>query len=125
MKKTRMYVAIIIVSLTTVILFSIMSASTMSIIKRGKRSNSNEYKEIVYVYNDRQEMQTDSEENKALWVVKEYMGIIGVFDSSGELRETIDTHVKTLPMKDQILLGEGIEVNNAEGLYLIIEAYSD
>ena len=37
----------------------------------------------------------------------------------------IDTYIKTLPEKDRLLLGEGMEISDKKALISIIEAYSD
>ena len=59
------------------------------------------------------------------WIVKEYMGQIGIFRADGTLEQLIDTYVKTLPKADRDLLGEGFEVQSKDALYSVIEDYSN
>ena len=44
--------------------------------------------------------------------IAEHEGVIGVFDSSGELMYTVEVYVKTLPAGDRELLKIGIHANS-------------
>lgn len=83
--------------------------------------------EYVYVSEDTQNSPVDisdpSEESG--WIVKEHMGKIGIFTKNGTLLQILDTYVKTLPKADQILLGEGLEIETQADLNAIIQDYSD
>lgn len=59
-----------------------------------------------------------------LWTVKEYKGKIGVYSSDGELTETLDVSLSSLPASDREYLIEGIAVYSVQELLSIIEDYT-
>jgi hypothetical protein len=80
-------------------------------------------KEYVYVRPEEISTSENTEEQK-FWI-KEYNGLVGIFNADGSLYRTIDTRVKTLPEADQGLLEEGFEVIGKSQLNSIIEDYSE
>ena len=80
-------------------------------------------KEYVYVRPEEVSTSENTEEQK-FWI-KEYNGLVGIFNADGSLYRTIDTRVKTLPEADQGLLEEGFEVIGKSQLNSIIEDYSE
>lgn len=54
---------------------------------------------------DRSESESSTEYT---YLIKERMGMIGVYNSSGELIYTVEVYVKTLPAKDREMLKVGI-----------------
>jgi len=89
-----------------------------------------ENEKIKYVYIYLESIQDDTvsspptSENSDIWIIKSYLGKIGIFEKSGTLYKVLDVYVKTLPKADQVLLEEGFEVNSKEELYSIIEDYT-
>ncbi len=65
-----------------------------------------------------------ADEQRSLYLVKEYRGHIGVF-REGNLYpfQEIDVNVEDLPKTDQLLLANGIEAENDEQLRRILEDY--
>ena len=59
----------------------------------------------------------------SFWV-REHEGIIGVFNSDGELEYTIEVYVKTLPEKDKQLLKSGIYAKDKTDLLEILGDYN-
>ena len=88
----------------------------------------NEKIKYVYIYIESMQDNTVSSpptsENSDTWIIKSYLGKIGIFEKSGTLYKVLDVYVKTLPKADQRLLEEGFEVNSKEELYSIIEDYT-
>lgn len=80
-------------------------------------------KEYVYVRPEEISTSENTEEQK-FWI-KEYNGLVGIFNADGSLYRTVDTRVKTLPEADQGLLEEGFEVIGKSQLNSIIEDYSE
>lgn len=58
------------------------------------------------------------------WTVKEYKGKIGIFGADGNLCETLEVSVSTLPSQDREYLISGISVYSVQELLSIIEDYT-
>ena len=58
------------------------------------------------------------------YFVKEYNGIIGVYDFSNELMYTVEVYVKTLPAKDREMLKEGIYADSYGEILEILGDYT-
>jgi len=58
------------------------------------------------------------------YLIREYEGIIGVFDHDGNLIQTFTVYIKTLPQKDQTLLKNGIEIRSKADLLDLIQDYT-
>ena len=78
----------------------------------------------IYVLVESSESSTLPQEDSICFVVKEYDGKIGVFDTKGTLLNIIDVYTKTLPKADQTLLREGIGLKSEDELRALIEDYS-
>lgn len=63
-----------------------------------------------------------SPENR--YSIKEYDGIIGVYDVTGELMYTVEVYIKTLPEKDRELLKNGIFATSYGELVEILGDYT-
>ena len=59
-----------------------------------------------------------------MFLLKEYNGIIGVFDEYGDLTDVIEVNVKSLPRQDQTMLSTGIWAASREELAALIEDYT-
>ena len=59
-----------------------------------------------------------------IYTVRTHMGVIGIFNSGGELIRTIDVYIKVLPEADRRMLEEGFEVVGKQQLNSIIEDYT-
>ena len=57
------------------------------------------------------------------FIVREHEGIIGVFNSDGDLEYTVEIYVKTLPEADRSLLSSGIFAKNKAELLEILGDY--
>ena len=62
-------------------------------------------------------------DSKGFWV-REHDGVIGVFNSDGELEYTIEVYIKTLPEKDRELLTNGIYAKDKSELLEILGDYN-
>ncbi len=60
-----------------------------------------------------------------VYIVKEYMGKIGIFLEDGTLYRVLEVYVKTLPEADKRLLGEGIEVVGRQALSDLMQDYDE
>lgn len=59
----------------------------------------------------------------ALYVLTVYNGVIGVFDASGELVQTVNVFVMTLPESEQEALAVGIPAYSEEEMRQIVERF--
>ena len=155
MMKKRTYLGISIYALSMLIILAISVAILGGALYRAKQTEPKEESEILAVdqttdlasgdtsESREEESQTDTEssifqesenaesesdtesEPIETWVVKEYMGQIGVFKPDGSLEVLLDTYVKTLPKADQALLGEGFEIQGRTQLNEILQDYGD
>ena len=66
-----------------------------------------------------------AENDAVCYYVKEYDGIIGVYDLSGELMYTVEVYIKTLPEADRALLAEGLRADSYGELLEILGDYTD
>ncbi len=78
-----------------------------------------------YVYVRPEEVSTSENTEEQTFLIKEYNGLVGIFNTDGSLYKTIDVRVKALPEADQGLLEEGFEVIGKSQLNSIIEDYSE
>lgn len=58
------------------------------------------------------------------YLLREYNGVIGVFDDTGVLTELIEVDVKSLPEADRVMLGTGIWAMSRRELAALIEDYT-
>ena len=82
--------------------------------------------EYVYVYSggeDTREVVIGSRDDE-VYIIRQYMEMIGIFKEDGSLVEVIEVYVKTLPEADRRLLGEGFEVIGNTKLNSVIEDYT-
>ena len=86
-------------------------------------------KEYVYLTQEAPETQhtqgSDTSDSDEIYMVKEYFGRIGIFNSDGALLQVLEVYVKTLPEADKRLLGEGFEIVGKKRLNSIIEDYTE
>lgn len=61
---------------------------------------------------------------ETLFMLKEYNGVIGVFDDAGVLTDIIDVDIKSLPEADRAMLGAGIYALSRRELAALIEDYT-
>lgn len=66
----------------------------------------------------------ESEQSENMFMLKEYNGIIGVFNESGELTDIIEVDIKSLPRQDQTMLTTGIWATSRQELAALIEDYT-
>ena len=60
----------------------------------------------------------------AKYLLREYNGVIGVFDETGVLTDIIEVDIKSLPEADRIMLGTGIWAMSRSELAALIEDYT-
>ena len=58
------------------------------------------------------------------FILKNYNGVIGVFDQSGILTDIIDVDIKSLPEQDRTMLEAGIWARSRQELASLIEDYT-
>ena len=58
------------------------------------------------------------------YFVKEYMGMIGIFDEENTLLRIIEVYTKTLPEADRKLLEEGIVIRSKKEYNALMEDYT-
>lgn len=71
-------------------------------------------------FHDEQETTVQEE----IFMLKEYNGIIGVFNESGTLTDIIEVEIKSLPRQDQTMLGTGIWAFSRQELAALIEDFT-
>ncbi len=82
--------------------------------------------EYVYIKVEDNISDSESEEitdNIEKYIMREYMGKIGVFSEDGILLYSLDVYTKTLPEADRRLLREGIEIFGKKALNELIQDY--
>ena len=77
--------------------------------------------EIAATSSQAVEVRTDKHE---CYLVREHEGIIGVFNTDGELLYTVDVYIKTLPLSDRELLRQGIHAKDRSELLEILGDYN-
>lgn len=114
---------------------SVMLLILIAAVATAKSNNASSVETIIndristeYIYINKNEsisseLPLDSKAQE-IYLIKEYMGKIGIFDSDGALVDVIEVYTKTLPEADRRLLGEGFEVIGKTQLNAIIEDYS-
>lgn len=58
------------------------------------------------------------------FMIKEYNGVIGIFDGTGALQDILDVDIKSLPEADRVMLGTGIWAASRRELASLIEDYT-
>lgn len=66
----------------------------------------------------------ETEGKEEIFILREYEGVIGVFDNSGVLTDVIDVQIKTLPEADREMLAAGIYAFSRGELIALIEDYT-
>ena len=70
------------------------------------------------------ELAAEKETDEQIFVLREYEGVIGVFDSSGVLVDIINVQVISLPEADRQMLESGISAFSRGELLSLIEDYT-
>jgi len=60
----------------------------------------------------------------SVYIIKESNGKIGIFNESGELMETVNVSIITLPLSERERLSGGIKVRSEKELYSLVENYT-
>lgn len=58
------------------------------------------------------------------FMIKEYNGVIGIFDGDGALQDILDVDIKSLPEADRVMLRAGIWATSRRELASLIEDYT-
>ena len=66
----------------------------------------------------------ETDDNSVTFILKNYNGVIGVFDQSGVLTDIIDVDIKSLPEQDRTMLEAGIWARSRQELASLIEDYT-
>lgn len=66
----------------------------------------------------------ETEAKEEIFILREYEGVIGVFDNAGVLTDVIDVQVKSLPETDREMLEAGIYAFSRGELIALIEDYT-
>ncbi len=114
---------------------SIMLLILITAVTTAKSNNGNSVETVInekisteYIYINKNEpvstLPIEDTKTQEIYLIKEYMGRIGIFDTTGALVDVIEVYTKTLPEADRRLLGEGFEVIGKTQLNAIIEDYS-
>ena len=117
------YAVVAVIILITAVIYP-QQGSTHDVVTEGAKTHIET--EYVYVRSDIKDTAdiTQDSDAEVVYLVREYMGVIGIFLPDGTLFQIIDTHVKTLPDADKQLLKEGFEIIGQRALNSIIEDYS-
>ena len=126
MKNENRSVSIISLSFTLAFIACLFCATAIRLKSAEMQNEDIEYqKKYVYVEVTSYIPSTNvSTHESTLYIAKEYLGQIGIFDTEGRLLDTIEIYTKTLPKADRILLKEGIRLSSKKELEALIEDYS-
>ena len=120
LKITAIYAILMIVILVVSLWFVFNSRDTNEVVIEESSIQT----EYVYVVKDEiKDTETETTENEKIYLVREHMNKIGIFDESGTLIKVLEVYVKTLPEADKRMLEEGFEIVGEKQLNAIIEDY--
>lgn len=120
LKITAIYAVLMLAILVISLLFAFNSRKTSEVINEEIFIQT----EYVYVVKDEpKETDTEADDTEKVYIVREHMGRIGIFDEDGTLIKDLEVYVKTLPEADKRMLKEGFEVMGDKQLNAIIEDY--
>jgi hypothetical protein len=112
--------AALIVALAAVLISAISLYFIVSVSVQLDRLTENAAKLSLSV----SELAAGSETDEEIFVLREYEGVIGVFDSSGVLVDIINVQVISLPEADRRMLESGIYAFSRGELLSLIEDYT-
>lgn len=102
------------------------STSASSDTEEADKDETSDTTASIFQSGESNESKSDSAvEDIESWIVKAYMGQIGIFREDGSLEILLDTNIKNLPKADQDLLEEGFEIYGKKEFNAIIEDYGD
>lgn len=120
LKITAIYAILMIVILVVSLWFVFNSRDTNEVVIEESSIQT----EYVYVVKDEiKDTETETTEKEKIYLVREHMNKIGIFDESGTLIKVLEVYVKTLPEADKRMLDEGFEIMGEKQLNAIIEDY--
>ena len=120
LKITAIYAILMIVILVVSLWFVFNSRDTNEVVIEESSIQT----EYVYVVKDEiKDTETETTEKEKIYLVREHMNKIGIFDESGTLIKVLEVYVKILPEADKRMLDEGFEVIGEKQLNAIIEDY--
>ncbi|MBE6535902.1 MAG: hypothetical protein E7677_04695 [Ruminococcaceae bacterium] len=120
LKITAIY-AILMIAILVISLWFVFNSRDINEVIIEESSMQTEY---VYVVKDEiKEPETETADKEKIYIVREHMDKIGIFDESGTLIKVLEVYVKTLPEADKRMLEEGFEVVGKKQLNAIIEDY--
>lgn len=120
LKITAIY-AILMIAILVISLWFVFNSRDINEVIIEESSIQTEY---VYVVKDEiKEPETETADKEKIYIVREHMDKIGIFDESGTLIKVLEVYVKTLPEADKRMLEEGFEVVGKKQLNAIIEDY--
>ena len=97
--------------------FNVNENMKMLVVNSGKLDS-----QVSSLIQIQDEQETTSQEE--IFMLKEYNGIIGVFNESGTLTDIIEVEIKSLPRQDQTMLGTGIWAFSRQELAALIEDFT-
>ena len=118
------YAIIMLIIVVCVAIASVNNKFTESPSVEDSESITEILTEYVYIRQDTYATEATVQTEPELYIVKEYLGQIGIFYFDGTLIDVLDVYIKTLPEADRRMLGEGISVDSKAKLNSIIEDYS-
>ncbi len=120
LKITVIY-AILMIAILVISLWFVFNSRDINEVIIEESSIQTEY---VYVVKDEiKEPETETADKEKIYIVREHMDKIGIFDESGTLIKVLEVYVKTLPEADKRMLEEGFEIVGEKQLNAIIEDY--
>ncbi|MGI6167138.1 MAG: hypothetical protein ACOYIA_03260 [Eubacteriales bacterium] len=119
--KRELTTAALIVALAAVLISAISLYFIVSVSVRLDRLAGEAEKLNLTV----SELAAGEETGEQVFVLREYEGVIGVFDSSGVLVDIINVKVMSLPEADRKMLESGIYAFSRGELLSLIEDYTE
>ena len=119
------YITLATSTAITVALFVAVFIMTFNVNENMERLVENSGKldsQVSSLIQIRDEQETTVQEE--IFMLKEYNGIIGVFNESGALTDIIEVEIKSLPRQDQTMLGTGIWAFSRQELAALIEDFT-
>jgi len=120
--KKHESVSIILLSIIIIIsiILTVISATLYHQIKDLYTTTNELRKSVKTLYT----VSEKSESETTVFLLKEYDGNIGIFDSAGVLIDVIDVQIKSLPEADRNMLRTGIYAFSQNELMSLIEDYT-
>ena len=114
----------IVILILSIIVITLIILSSVSIIFYQKINNINRSVSKLEETIKTVSVASDKKEENNIFVLREYEGIIGIYDDNGVLIDIINVNIKSLPEADRNMLQAGIYALSRNELISLREDYT-